>query len=141
MTPIRRVLIANRGEIAVRISRTCRDMGITSIAVFSDADRDAVHTHTADQAVHIGPAPAAQSYLAIPALLEAARKTALLATGRPEVLAFGAGYHGLSLGALPLQGYKAAFTEPFEAMAVATRPETPASPVAEIALAIRPPTG
>ncbi|MDF1515333.1 MAG: biotin carboxylase N-terminal domain-containing protein [Anaerolineae bacterium] len=69
-----RVMVANRGEIAVRILRTCRDLGIPSIAVYSDADRGALHTRYADEAVYIGPTPAAKSYLSIPAILEAARQ-------------------------------------------------------------------
>ena len=72
---IRRVLIANRGEIAVRIVRACREAGIESIAVYSDADRDAVHVRAADRAVRIGPAAPAESYLSISALLEAAART------------------------------------------------------------------
>ena len=60
-----RVLIANRGEIAVRIARTCRALGIRTAAVFSDADRNARHVAAADTAVHIGPAPAAESYLSV----------------------------------------------------------------------------
>ncbi|MFF7362297.1 biotin carboxylase N-terminal domain-containing protein [Streptomyces sp. NPDC008125] len=69
------VLVANRGEIAVRVIRTLRALGVRSVAVFSDADADARHVREADTAVRIGPAPAAQSYLAVPALLEAARRT------------------------------------------------------------------
>src|SRR4051812_13866688 len=71
--PFRRVLIANRGEIAVRIIRACRDMGLESVAVHSDADSRASHTRLADAAVRIGPAPAAESYLRIDAILDAAR--------------------------------------------------------------------
>ncbi|HXE80068.1 MAG TPA: acetyl-CoA carboxylase biotin carboxylase subunit [Vicinamibacterales bacterium] len=70
---INRLLIANRGEIAVRIIRACRELGIESVAVYSDADADALHVRLADRAIRIGPAPAAESYLAIPALIEAAR--------------------------------------------------------------------
>jgi acetyl-CoA carboxylase biotin carboxylase subunit len=72
---IRRLLIANRGEIAVRIIRACRELGIDSVAVYSDADRRAPHVLAADRAVPIGPAPAAESYLCIPRVLEAARQS------------------------------------------------------------------
>jgi len=70
-----RLLVANRGEIACRIFRACRDMGIETVAVFSDADRDAPHVAMADYAARIGPPPARESYLSVPAILEAARKT------------------------------------------------------------------
>jgi acetyl-CoA/propionyl-CoA carboxylase biotin carboxyl carrier protein len=73
--PIHRLLIANRGEIAVRIARACREVGIESVAVYSDADADAVHVRAADRAVRIGPASPAESYLSTPALIEAARHT------------------------------------------------------------------
>ncbi|MFF3536036.1 acetyl-CoA carboxylase biotin carboxylase subunit [Streptomyces sp. NPDC002466] len=69
------VLVANRGEIAVRVIRTLRELGIRSVAVFSDADAEARHVREADTAVRIGPAPAAMSYLSVPALLDAARRT------------------------------------------------------------------
>jgi acetyl-CoA carboxylase biotin carboxylase subunit len=71
---IRRVLIANRGEIARRVIRTCRAMAIQTVAVFSDADRDAPHVHEADEAIAIGPAPAIESYLDIPKVIDAARR-------------------------------------------------------------------
>ena len=69
------VLIANRGEIAVRIAKTCRAMGIRSVAVFSEADKDALHTRAADAAVAIGPAESRASYLNGPALIAAARQS------------------------------------------------------------------
>ncbi|RST15670.1 acetyl/propionyl/methylcrotonyl-CoA carboxylase subunit alpha [Streptomyces sp. WAC05374] len=69
------VLVANRGEIAVRVIRTLRALGIRSVAVFSDADADARHVREADTAVRIGPPPAAESYLCVDRLLEAARRT------------------------------------------------------------------
>ena len=69
---MKRVLVANRGEIALRIVRACHEDGIEAVAVFSDADRTSPHVQAADRAVHIGPAPAAESYLSIPRLLEAA---------------------------------------------------------------------
>ncbi len=72
---IRRLLIANRGEIAVRIIRACREAEIESVAVYSDADAHAVHVREADRAVRIGPASPAESYLSIDALIEAARVT------------------------------------------------------------------
>ena len=70
-----KILVANRGEIAVRVLRACREMGIPSVAVYSDCDRDARHVREADQAVHIGPSPAPQSYLRIDAILDAAKRT------------------------------------------------------------------
>jgi 3-methylcrotonyl-CoA carboxylase alpha subunit len=69
-----KVLIANRGEIAVRVITACQEMGIAAVAVFSEADRAALHMQVADEAYTIGPAPAAQSYLSIPAIIAAARR-------------------------------------------------------------------
>ncbi|MET8688962.1 acetyl/propionyl/methylcrotonyl-CoA carboxylase subunit alpha [Streptomyces sp. NPDC004732] len=69
------VLVANRGEIAVRVIRTLREMGVRSVAVFSDADADARHVREADTAVRIGPAPAAESYLSVERILAAAAKS------------------------------------------------------------------
>jgi acetyl/propionyl-CoA carboxylase alpha subunit len=73
--PFSRLLIANRGEIAVRIIRACRELGIETVAVYSDADRDAAHVRLADQAVRIGPPPPAESYLRIDAVVQAAVDT------------------------------------------------------------------
>ncbi|MGA0870886.1 MAG: biotin carboxylase N-terminal domain-containing protein, partial [Planctomycetota bacterium] len=68
----RRILIANRGEIALRIMRACKELGIETVAVYSEADRDLLHLRYADETVCIGPAPSGQSYLNIPALIAAA---------------------------------------------------------------------
>ncbi len=78
--PFRRILIANRGEIAVRIIRTCRDLGMETVAVYSDADADALHVRSADVAVRVGAAPAGESYLRADAMVEAA-----LATGAEAI--------------------------------------------------------
>ena len=75
MAAIRKVLIANRGEIAARVMRTCRTMGIATAAVYSDPDRDAPFVRDADEAVYIGPPLATGSCLAIEKMLEAARRT------------------------------------------------------------------
>ena len=71
----KKILIANRGEIALRIIRTCKEMGIKTVAVFSTADRDSLHVRFADEAVCIGPPPSRQSYLSIPAIISAAEVT------------------------------------------------------------------
>lgn len=76
MIPLfKRILVANRGEIAVRVIRACRDMGIGSVAVYSDADTQALHVRLADEAVHIGASPGRRSYLDQERLLDAARRT------------------------------------------------------------------
>ncbi|SOC41288.1 biotin carboxyl carrier protein /biotin carboxylase [Rhizobium subbaraonis] len=72
---ITKILIANRGEIACRVIKTARKMGIATVAVYSDADREALHVQMADEAVHIGPAPSNQSYIVIDRILDAIRQT------------------------------------------------------------------
>ena len=74
-TSFRKILIANRGEIAVRIARSARDMGYRSVAVYSDADAQALHVEAADEAVRIGPPPVAESYLSIERVIAAAKQT------------------------------------------------------------------
>ncbi|HET9213206.1 MAG TPA: acetyl-CoA carboxylase biotin carboxylase subunit [Gaiellaceae bacterium] len=71
----RRILIANRGEVAVRVVRACHELGIEAVAVYSTADRDSLHVRLADQAVHVGPPAASASYLNIPSLVAAANTT------------------------------------------------------------------
>ena len=75
MPPFNRLLIANRGEIAVRVIRACRELGISPIAVHSDADADALHVRLADASERIGPPSAAESYLSIDAIIDAARRS------------------------------------------------------------------
>ncbi len=75
MKKIRKILVANRGEIALRVMRSAREMGIETVAVFSEADRNALHVRFADQAVCIGPPPSSESYLRIEKIIEAARLT------------------------------------------------------------------
>jgi acetyl-CoA carboxylase, biotin carboxylase subunit len=71
---IRKVLVANRGEIAIRVMRTCKELGISTVAVFSEADRSALHVRTADQAFCVGPPPSRESYLVQERILEAAAR-------------------------------------------------------------------
>ena len=70
-----KILIANRGEIALRIIRTCREMGIKTVAVYSEADRDSLHVKFADEAICIGPPQSRESYLNIPRIIAAAELT------------------------------------------------------------------
>ena len=72
---IKKILIANRGEIAIRVMRSCREMGIKSVAVFSEADRTSLHVRYADEAYFIGPSPSSESYLVIDKIIDAAKKS------------------------------------------------------------------
>ena len=67
-----RILVANRGEVALRIIRACRELGVETVAVFSEADRDASYLHLADDRICIGPGPSVESYLNIPRIIAAA---------------------------------------------------------------------
>ncbi len=71
----KKILVANRGEIALRVQRACRELGIKAVMVYSEADRDAKYVRLADEAVCIGPAPSGQSYLNMPAIISAAEVT------------------------------------------------------------------
>ncbi|MEX2274234.1 MAG: biotin carboxylase N-terminal domain-containing protein [Actinomycetota bacterium] len=132
-----RILIANRGEIAVRIIRTCRELGLHSIAVYSDADRDALHVQLADSAYRIGPPLAADSYLSIGAILDAARrgKATMVHPGygflaershfASAVQEFGATFIGPSPKAIETMGDKAAARQTAERVGVPIVPGTP----------------
>ena len=74
-TKITKVLIANLGEIALRVIRACKEMGIKSVAVYSEADQDALHVKNGDEAICIGPPESAQSYLDIDKIIDAAKQT------------------------------------------------------------------
>src|SRR5204863_8219613 len=71
----KKILIANRGEIAVRVARACREMGISPVAVYSEADRGALHVRMSDEAYLIGPAPSTESYLVIEKIIDAAKQS------------------------------------------------------------------
>src|SRR6266851_5992468 len=75
MPKFRKILIANRGEIAIRVMRTCRELGISTVAIYSEADRASLHVRSADQAFCVGPAPSRDSYLAIDSILQAAKQS------------------------------------------------------------------
>src|SRR5437879_1014124 len=75
MSKIKKLLVANRGEIALRIMRSAKEMGIKTVAVFSEADRNALHVRFADEAIAIGPPPSAQSYLVMDKIIGAAKQT------------------------------------------------------------------
>ena len=80
--PIQKILVANRGEIALRVMRTAKEMGIATVAVYSDADRNASFARYADEAIHIGPAPSSESYLVADKIIDAARSTGAAASKR-----------------------------------------------------------
>ena len=71
----KKILIANRGEIACRVAATAREMGVKTVALYSDADETAPHVRACDEAIHIGPAPAAESYLRAEKIIDAAKRT------------------------------------------------------------------
>ena len=71
----KKILIANRGEIACRVIRACREMGIATVAVYSDADRDALHVRMADEAYHVGPPPSVESYLRWEKIIDVAKQS------------------------------------------------------------------
>src|SRR5438045_6571263 len=86
MSTFERILVANRGEVAVRVIRACREMGIDALAVYYDADRGALHVRMADEAYAIGPAPSRESYLVIDKIIEAAKR------GRADAIHPGYGF-------------------------------------------------
>ncbi|MFG5722329.1 ATP-binding protein [Streptomyces murinus] len=145
------VLVANRGEIAVRVIRTLRELGVRSVAVFSDADAGARHVREADTAVRIGPAPAAESYLSVERLLEAAARTGAQAVHPgygflAENAAFaraceeaGLVFIGPSADAIALMGDKIRAKETVEGAGVPVVPGGRDPELAEAARALGPP--
>ncbi|MFD3697089.1 acetyl/propionyl/methylcrotonyl-CoA carboxylase subunit alpha [Streptomyces sp. NPDC058646] len=141
------VLVANRGEIAVRVIRTLRQLGIRSVAVFSDADADARHVREADTAVRIGPAAAAESYLSVERLLDAARRTGAEAVHPgygflAENAAFaqacadaGLAFIGPPAGAISLMGDKIRAKETVKAAGVPVVPGSSGSGLSDAELA------
>src|SRR6478672_7849562 len=132
--PLRRLLIANRGEIAVRIARACRELNITSVAVYSEVDRNALHVRACDEAFYIGPAPAKDSYLRGDVIIDVARQAACdaihpgfgflaeNANFAQAVIQAGLTWVGPSPEAITLMGSK------IEAKKVATRAGVPVVP-------------
>ena len=136
MRKISKILIANRGEIALRVVRACAEVGIKSVAVFSEADRTSLHVRAADEAYPIGPAPSSESYLKIESLLDVARKSgaeavhpgygflAENATFAEAVIEAGCTWIGPSPSAMRLLGDKLAARRTAQAAGVPTVPGT-----------------